>query len=112
LVSQDNKAAAIYVPIANKDESYRIAEQIRDDSKDTTRQRLTLRLTYRALQKQLTLSLFSFIHPQMMVLIYARFRVTGSMITGHQPSARMCLWVSRIPASSANLKTPVICTGE
>lgn len=29
LVSQDNKAAAIYVPIANKDESYRIAEQIR-----------------------------------------------------------------------------------
>ncbi|MFT5880213.1 MAG: hypothetical protein ACI86X_001340, partial [Moritella sp.] len=55
---------------------------------------------------------FSFIHPQMMVLIYARFRVTGSMITGHQPSARMCLWVSRIPASSANLKTPVICTGE
>jgi len=39
LVSQDHQAAAIYVPIKNKDESYRIAEQIRAfianaDSKD------------------------------------------------------------------------------
>ena len=30
LVSADGKAAAIYVPVANKDQSYRIAEEIRD----------------------------------------------------------------------------------